>query len=130
MLRNGDYPLTDGRGNTRVATNSSGTPDFYQNPDASGAEWGQGGSAYLPYHWGADSGYRMDGDGPAGGESPYYKVGSRYYDPDAGRFISRDTDLSQAPYAYCGGDPGQLHRPRRKRANEPGQPADAAAARQ
>ena len=36
---------------------------------------------------------------------PYYKVGCRYYDPDAGRFISRDTDLSQSPYAYCGGDP-------------------------
>ena len=46
----------------------------------------------------------MDGDGPAG-DVPYYKVGCRYYDGDAGRFISRDTDLNQSPYAYCDGDP-------------------------
>ena len=32
-------------------------------------------------------------------------MGARYYDATFGRFITRDTDLSQSPYAYCGGDP-------------------------
>jgi hypothetical protein len=36
---------------------------------------------------------------------PYQKVGARYYDATFGRFITRDTDLSQAAYAYCNGDP-------------------------
>ena len=33
------------------------------------------------------------------------KVGCRYYDPEFGCFLTRDTKLSQKPYAYCDGDP-------------------------
>ncbi len=32
-------------------------------------------------------------------------VSARYYDPQVGWFISRDTELDQQPYAYCDGDP-------------------------
>ena len=32
-------------------------------------------------------------------------VGCRFYDAQVGRFITRDTYLDQAPYAYCNGDP-------------------------
>ena len=63
-----------------------------------------GGSTTLPYLWQASSGYVGRGDGPT--NSPgYLKVGARYYDPVNGRFITRDTDLNQSPYAYCDGDP-------------------------
>ncbi len=32
-------------------------------------------------------------------------MGCRFYDAQVGRFITRDTYLDQAPYAYCDGDP-------------------------
>jgi len=32
-------------------------------------------------------------------------VGARYYDPQVGRFISRDTVLSEHPYLYCEHEP-------------------------
>ena len=52
-------------------------------------------------------GYREDGIAPTGLSSAYafQKVGARYYDPTFGCFLTRDTDLSQKPYAYCDGDP-------------------------
>ena len=33
------------------------------------------------------------------------QVGARYYDPATGSFLTRDTDLSQLAYVYCGDDP-------------------------
>ena len=63
-----------------------------------------GGGTASPYGFKGSAGYRSDGDSPAGG-SNYLKVGARYYDPEWGRFITRDTDLSQKPYQYCDGDP-------------------------
>ncbi len=33
------------------------------------------------------------------------KVGARYYDPQTGSFITRDTYLDQKPYLYCEHDP-------------------------
>jgi len=33
------------------------------------------------------------------------QVGARYYDPTTGSFLTRDTDLSQLAYVYCGDDP-------------------------
>ena len=33
------------------------------------------------------------------------QVGARYYDAQVGRFITRDTYLSQKPYQYCEHDP-------------------------
>ena len=56
------------------------------------------------YGWGAGSGYRTDGFGPTGGAA-LQKVGARYYDPEFGCFLTRDTDLGQKPYVYCDGDP-------------------------
>ena len=64
---------------------------------------GSGSTASL-YGYNASSGYRSDGDGAAY-SAPLQKVGARYYDPEWGRFITRDTDLSQKPYQYCDGDP-------------------------
>jgi RHS repeat-associated protein len=69
------------------------------------------GSSTDPYEFGATSGYRSDGDGaselPSGGSDGdgLVKVGCRYYDPATGSFVSRDTELDQAPYVYCDGDP-------------------------
>ncbi len=63
-----------------------------------------GGSTGNHYQWGASSGYRSDGFGPADA-APLQKVGARYYDPELGVFLTRDTVLSQKPYAYCDGDP-------------------------
>ena len=33
------------------------------------------------------------------------QVGARYYDPATGSFLTRDIDLSQLAYVYCGDDP-------------------------
>jgi len=68
------------------------------------------GSTRNHYQWGAASGYRSDGFGPTYA-SPLLKVGARYYGPEFGCFMTRDTDLSQAAYAYCDGDPVNLSDP-------------------
>ena len=75
-----------------------------QETEAFGRTIATTGSPVSPYGYHGAEGYRSDGDGPAGLE-PYQKVGARYYDATFGRFITRDTELSQAPYAYCDGDP-------------------------
>jgi hypothetical protein len=33
------------------------------------------------------------------------QIGARYYDPTTGSFLTRDTDLNQLAYVYCGDDP-------------------------
>ena len=38
-------------------------------------------------------------------------VGARYYDPEFGCFLTRDTELGQKPYTYCDGDPVNLSDP-------------------
>ena len=57
------------------------------------------GSSSSAYQYGATSGYRSEGD------AGLTLVGCRFYDAQVGRFITRDTYLDQAPYAYCDGDP-------------------------
>ena len=57
------------------------------------------GSTSSPYQFGATSGYRGDGD------VGIMQVGARYYDPSTGNFLTRDTDLNQLAYVYCGDDP-------------------------
>ena len=57
------------------------------------------GSSTSAYQFGATSGYRSEGD------AGLTLVGCRFYDAQVGRFITRDTHLDQAPYAYCDGDP-------------------------
>ncbi len=47
----------------------------------------------------AQWGYRDDGD------AGLLHVGARYYDPQVGRFTSRDAVLSEHPYLYCEHEP-------------------------
>ena len=71
-------------------------------------------------------GYRQDGISPAGlpGAYAFQKVGARYYDPAFGCFLTRDTYLSQKPYAYCNGDPVNFSDPSgHKPPHKPGQPS-------
>ena len=76
-----------------------------QETEAFGRSIGGTGATANPFGgFHGSEGYRSDGDGPQGLE-PYQKVGARYYDATFGRFITRDTELDQAPYAYCDGDP-------------------------
>jgi len=99
VRRDGEWPTADGLGNTRLVTNGSQSITSTQVPDAYGQSIVSSGSTALPYQWRGSSGYRSDLD------AGLNLVGARYYDKDSGRFVSRDTVLSQAPYAYCGGDP-------------------------
>ena len=39
------------------------------------------------------------------GDAGLSLVGARYYDSAVGRFITRDTVLTEKPYCYCEGDP-------------------------
>jgi len=100
----GETLLYDGLGAVRQTT------DAGQNVVSSSAYYGfgqtiaSGGSTGNHYQWGASSGYRSDGFGPADA-APLMKVGARYYDPELGVFLTRDADLTQKPYAYCDGDP-------------------------
>jgi len=50
------------------------------------AQWGSSGN---PYRFAGAWGYRDDGD------AGLLQVGARYYDPQVGRFISRDAVLSE-----------------------------------
>ena len=56
------------------------------------AQWG---SSANPYRFAGAWGYRDDGD------AGLLHVGARYYDQQAGRFISRDAVLSEHPHLYC-----------------------------
>ena len=57
------------------------------------------GSSSNPYMFKGAWGYRNDGD------AGLHHVGARYYDAQAGRFITRDTYLDQHPYLYCEHNP-------------------------
>ena len=103
---NGEYPLTDGRANIRLSTNASQQVISTNQPDAYGESSVTSGTASA-YSYGGAVGYRQDGFAPAGLPTAYafQKVGARYYDPAFGAFLTRDTDLSQSAFGYCGGDP-------------------------
>jgi len=60
------------------------------------AQWG---SSANPYRFAGAWGYRNDGD------AGLLHVGARYYDPQVGRFTSRDAVLSEHPYLYCEHEP-------------------------
>ncbi|MCS6830016.1 MAG: RHS repeat-associated core domain-containing protein [bacterium] len=60
------------------------------------AQWG---STSNPYRFAGAWGYRDDGD------AGLLHVGARYYDPQVGRFLSRDAVLSEHPYLYCEHEP-------------------------
>ncbi len=92
------------QGTTKLETNGSQGVTSTQEMDAFGREVNTTGSTGSPFGFHGAEGYRNDGDSPSGLD-PYQRVGARYYDAEWGRFITRDTDLSQSPYVYCNGDP-------------------------
>ena len=80
-------------------TNSSQAVTASLTLSAFGQSVASSGSSSSAYGFGATSGYRTEGD------AGLTLVGCRFYDAQVGRFITRDTYLDQAPYAYCDGDP-------------------------
>jgi RHS repeat-associated protein len=99
VRKDSEYPLYDGLGSARTVTNGSQTVTgtcIYNDFGQVVASTGSTGSAYQ---FAATSGYRTDGD------AGLMKVGARYYDAQVGRFITRDTVLSEHPYLYCEHDP-------------------------
>ncbi|MDE2125527.1 MAG: RHS repeat-associated core domain-containing protein [Armatimonadetes bacterium] len=99
LRRNREYPAFDALGSTRAETNSSGTATATQDFDAFGNTIASSGSTSSPYNFAGDWAYQSDGD------AGLQHVGARYYDPQVGRFASRDSMLDQIPYAYCAGEP-------------------------
>ncbi len=88
------------------------TTDGSRNVTSSNAPNAYGVASYTantanPYLWNGGVGYRTENLAPLGLPLNYsfQKVGDRYYDPTMGCFLTRDTELGQKPYAYCGGDP-------------------------
>ena len=92
--------------NVRLTTDGSRNVTSSNAPDAFGVGSSTSGTA-SPYQWNGGAGYRTEGLAPTGLSVAYsfQKVGDRYYDPMLGCFLTRDTVLSQKPYAYCDGDP-------------------------
>jgi len=101
----GETPQMDGLGSMRQGLdNGSARFTGLFDYSAFGEKIGGNGGSSSPYGWGAQSGYRQDGESGQG-DCGLVLMGARWYDPSIGRFTSRDSDLSQAPYAYCNGDP-------------------------
>ena len=99
IRRNGEFFMYDGLGSARTFTNASGVVTAAVTYDGYGNTVASSGSTSSSYQFGATSGYRNDGD------AGIMQVGARYYDPSTGSFLTRDTDLSQLAYLYCGDDP-------------------------
>jgi RHS repeat-associated protein len=97
--KDAEYPLFDGLGSERTVTNSSQTVTGTIIQDGFGLTVATTGSSTNPYKFAATSGYRDDGD------CGLTHVGARYYDAQVGRFVTRDTVLSQKAYLYCEHDP-------------------------
>ena len=99
IRKDGETPLFEGLGSERTVTNSSGAVQGTLTSSAFGQTVASTGGSTSAYGFGATSGYRSKGD------AGLTLVGCRFYDAQVGRFITRDTDLDQKPYAYCDGDP-------------------------
>ncbi len=95
LRRNSEYPLYDGHGSERTVTASNQSVGGAINYEAFGQTAGTTGSSSSPYMYAGAWGYRTDGD------AGLMHVGARYYDAQVGRFITRDTVLSEHPYLYC-----------------------------
>jgi RHS repeat-associated protein len=104
VRRNSEYAFYDGLGSAMGQTNSSGTTTEDIFFDAFGRTDNVNGGSADPFQYKSEYGYYEIGDGNITGQG-LIKLGARYYDPLFGRFISRDSDLSQSPYSYCDGDP-------------------------
>lgn len=99
VSRNDDVVLGDGLGTVRQTVDSSQAVTSTFTTEAFGVAVSQWGSSSNPYRFAGLWGYRDDGD------AGLLHVGARYYDPQVGRFISRDAVLSEHPYLYCEHEP-------------------------
>jgi RHS repeat-associated protein len=94
LRKDSEYSLYDGLGSARAVTNASQSVTRTMGYSALGQLAYTSGSSGTNYLFGATSGYRNDGDW-------VYLLGARYYDPQVGVFLTRDTELDQHPYLYC-----------------------------
>jgi RHS repeat-associated protein len=100
------YYHYDGLGNVVFLTNASGKVVSTYSYDAWGNIIGRTGTIETPYMYRGRFGYIYDK------ETALYFLQSRYYDPQIGRFTTKDRfegfderPLSQNPYVYCENDP-------------------------
>jgi RHS repeat-associated protein len=91
--------LSDGLGTTRATVDGAQAITSTLTTEAFGNAVAQWGSSANPYRFAGAWGYRDDGD------AGLLRVGARYYDPQVGRFLSRDVVLSEHPYLYCEHEP-------------------------
>jgi RHS repeat-associated protein len=96
----GAQPIYDMQGNQRAVTDSTQTVTATQTFDAFGDQIGGTGSTASALQWQGDNLYAT-----YAADAGLILAGSRYYDPQVGRFITRDVYLNQHPYIYCGGNP-------------------------
>jgi RHS repeat-associated protein len=109
----GELPICDVQGNQRAATASNQTVSATQIFDAFGNQVNSTGSTASALQWQGANLYRTYSP-----DAGLLQAGARYYDPQVGRFITRDTVLSQHPYVYCNGDPVNLSDPSGRDARE------------
>ena len=100
------YYHQDHLGSTRLQTNSTGDMVYSSNYEPFGPEYGESGEETYRY-----TGKPEDNTG-------LYYYGARYYDPNTGRFITRDTvfgDLTRPQtlnkYIYCLNNPQKFTDP-------------------
>ncbi len=91
--------MADGLGTTRATVDSTQAVTSKLTTEAFGNTVAQWGSSANPYRFAGAWGYRDDGG------LGLLHVGARYYDPQVGRFLSRDAVLSEYPYLYCEHEP-------------------------
>ena len=97
IRRNGESFQYDDLGSARTFTNASGVVTAAATYDGYGNTVATSGSTSSPSQFGATSNYRNDGG------VGIMQVGARYYDPATGSFLTRDANLSQLAFVYCGG---------------------------
>ena len=83
----------------RIVTDTGQSVTSTLTTEAFGVVVSQSGASANPYRFAGAWGYRDDGD------AGLLHLGARYYDPQVGRFISRDPVLSEHPYLYCEHEP-------------------------
>jgi len=96
----GAQPIYDMQGNQRAVMDSTQTVTATQVYDAFGDQIGGTGTTASALQW---QGGNLHATYAA--DAGFILAGARYYDPQVGRFITRDTDLGQHPHIYCAGDP-------------------------
>jgi RHS repeat-associated protein len=87
-----------------LQTNSSQSNTATKRYDAFGNELSTTGTWQTRFDYGGKFGYQRDS------ESGYMLLGHRYYDPEIGRFLTRDPSKDGRNwYTYCGNDPVSQH---------------------